>query len=165
VNSLLLRAIVAFLILPGIVAFLVPLLLLAPDARMSVRSSLGLAPLATGVVLLLACVREFYTTGRGTLAPWAPPHTLVTTGPYRISRNPMYVAVLLVLLGWALSFRSLTLAGYAGVVMIAFHLRVVLYEEPRLSRTHGDQWVLYKAQVPRWLGSHHRMRRAGTTAR
>lgn len=63
----------------------------------------------------------------------------------------MYVAVLLVLPGWALGFRSWALASYAAVVMLAFHLRVVFHEEPYLMRAHGDAWVRYKAHVPRWL--------------
>jgi protein-S-isoprenylcysteine O-methyltransferase Ste14 len=102
--------------------------------------------------LLLWCVRAFYIYGRGTLAPWDPPQELVATGVYRLSRNPMYVAVVLVLWGWALSFRSRSLAIYAFGVMVAFHLRVVFGEEPWLARTHGESWVRYKAQVPRWLG-------------
>jgi protein-S-isoprenylcysteine O-methyltransferase Ste14 len=64
----------------------------------------------------------------------------------------MYVAVVLVLWGWALGFRSQSVAIYALVVMGAFHLRVVFGEEPSLARRHGEQWVRYKSQVPRWLG-------------
>jgi protein-S-isoprenylcysteine O-methyltransferase Ste14 len=151
VVTLLARAMLAFLICPGTVAFFVPLVLLAPgdpDVFADVRA---LIPLAAGVGLLLWCVREFYVAGRGTLAPWAPPQELVETGPYRFSRNPMYVAVLILLCGWALGFRSWTLALYAVAVLIAFHLRVVLYEEPWLARTHGEKWMLYKAHVARWV--------------
>lgn len=151
-NALLPRAILAFLVLPGTVVFLVPLLLLAPSGPRSFEIARGLIPLALGIALLLSCVREFYVAGRGTLAPWVPPRELVVTGAYRFSRNPMYVAVSLVLCGWALGFRSWPLAVYAVVVMISFHLRVVLYEEPWLARTHGEKWLRYKAQVSRWFG-------------
>jgi protein-S-isoprenylcysteine O-methyltransferase Ste14 len=65
----------------------------------------------------------------------------------------MYVAVLLVLAGWALAYSSRALAVYAGVVGIAFHLRVVLAEEPTLERTFGEQWQTYSRAVPRWLFS------------
>src|SRR3990170_7464933 len=112
-NRLLVRSAIAFLLLPGTVAFLVPLFVLAPGGPGSFVTRLGLIPLGLGIVLLLACVREFYVAGRGTLAPWAPPQELVVTGPYRLSRNPMYVAVSLVLWGWALGFRSWPLAAYA----------------------------------------------------
>ena len=153
-SGLLGRAVLAFVVLPGTVAFLVPLFLLAPRAPGQPFDALGIIPLTLGAVLLLWCVRDFYVAGKGTLAPWAPPQTLVVTGLYRLSRNPMYVAVVLVLCGWALGFRSGPLAIYAFAVTIAFHLRVVFGEEPWLARIHGDGWVRYKAQVPRWFGFH-----------
>jgi protein-S-isoprenylcysteine O-methyltransferase Ste14 len=102
--------------------------------------------------LLAWCVRDFYVAGKGTLAPWSPPQRLVTTGPYRVSRNPMYIAVLLVLWGWAIGFHSRAIAIYAVVAMLVFHLRVVIGEEPWLARTHGDAWLAYKGHVARWLG-------------
>jgi protein-S-isoprenylcysteine O-methyltransferase Ste14 len=151
-NGFLARAVLAFIFLPGIVAFLVPLLLLAPGGPGSFVNLLGGIPLGLGIIVLMWCVREFYVAGRGTLAPWAPPQELVVSGLYRVSRNPMYVGVLLILWGWAIGFRSWPLAAYAVVVMLAFHLRVVLHEEPWLARTHGEKWMSYKTQVPRWLG-------------
>jgi protein-S-isoprenylcysteine O-methyltransferase Ste14 len=146
------RAILAFLLLPGMVAFLIPWLLLEVGQPRQFVDALGLIPFLLGIVLLLWCVRAFYTAGKGTLAPWTPPRHLVVTGLYRFSRNPMYLAVLLVLWGWALGFRSRAIALYALAVMAVFHLRVVLGEEPWLARTHGEAWARYKAQVPRWLG-------------
>lgn len=142
------RALAAFLLLPGLVAFVVPWLLRPTDAPFD---PLALPVLGLGVGLLLWCVRDFYVIGRGTLAPWAPPERLVVVGLYRYSRNPMYLAVLLVLCGWTLAFRSPTLGAYAAAVAVAFHLRVILGEEPWLARTHGDTWTAYKASVPRWL--------------
>ena len=141
-NGLLARALLAFLVLPGMVAFLVPLLLIAPGEGAGFVSAVGLVPLGIGILVLIWCVREFYLAGRGTLAPWEPPRTLVVTGLYRVSRNPMYVGVLLILCGWAVGFRSWSLAVYAAVVGIAFHLRVVLNEEPWLDHTHGAEWRL-----------------------
>jgi len=148
---LLLRAVLAFVVLPGVVAFAVPWLLL--DGRAADRSFdlLALVPLIPGLILLAWCVGAFYANGRGTLAPWDPPRHLVVSGPYRFSRNPMYIAVVLVLCGWALGFRSTTHAVYAVVVMAAFHLRVVFGEEPWLARRHGESWREYKAHVPRWF--------------
>jgi protein-S-isoprenylcysteine O-methyltransferase Ste14 len=149
-NGLFARAVVAFLVLPGVVAFLVPLLLWGPGT-VAVQNRWGIVPLSVGIVLLLACVREFYLAGRGTLAPWAPPTALVVTGPYKWSRNPMYVAVLLILPGWAIGFRSWPLALYAVVVPVAFHLRIVLHEERWLARTFGNGWIQYRKRVSRWL--------------
>ncbi|HSJ63480.1 MAG TPA: isoprenylcysteine carboxylmethyltransferase family protein [Gemmatimonadaceae bacterium] len=147
-GGLLGRALAAVLLMPGTVAFLVPWLL-RPDGA-AVRSS-GLLVLGLGTAMLLWCVRDFYVAGRGSLAPWSPPERLVVVGLYRYSRNPMYVAVLSIVAGWALAFDAAALWVYAGTLGLAFHLRVVHGEEPWLARTHGDRWVAYQAAVPRWL--------------
>lgn len=148
-NRLLLAAVANFLLLPGMVAIVVPLWL-ARENGGPFRIA-GVVPVATGLVLLLWCVRDFYVAGKGTLAPWAPPRRLVTIGLYRYSRNPMYIAVILMLCGWAIGFQSVRHWIYAGGVAAAFHLRVVFGEEPWLARTQGDEWARYKAQVPRWF--------------
>lgn len=142
------RSLNALLILPGTIAFLVPWLLKPEPAAVHAD---GLLVLLVGIALLLRCVRDFHVIGRGSLAPWAPPKRLVIVGLYRFSRNPMYVAVLVILVGWALAYRSTTLAIYAACVAIAFHLRVIFNEEPFLARTHGAEWTAYRARVPRWL--------------
>lgn len=151
-SALLGRAILAFIALPGTVAFVIPWVILASGRRSQLVDTRGLIPLSLGVVLLLWCVWSFYSAGKGTLAPWSPPRYLVTDGLFRFSRNPMYIAVMLILCGWAWGFRSLAVSGYAVLVMLAFHLRVVFYEEPWLARAYGDEWQRYKARTPRWLG-------------
>lgn len=108
--------------------------------------------LIPGLVLLLACVREFYVSGKGTLAPWSPPIRLVTSGPYRFSRNPMYVAMSMLLLGWTLAFQTRGLAGWALFMIVAFHMRILLYEEPTLARLFGAEWDAYRGRVRRWVG-------------
>jgi protein-S-isoprenylcysteine O-methyltransferase Ste14 len=144
------KAVFAFVALPGTVAFLVPLTVFLPPPPV-VADRLGLVVLLLGVTLLLSTVREFYVAGRGTLAPWSPPKELVTTGLYGFSRNPMYVAVVLVLLGWAAVFHSWALVVYALAIATGFHLRVVFGEEPWLRKTHGSSWSRYEARVPRWF--------------
>src|SRR5262249_3894455 len=96
-------AVIAVLVLPGTVGFLVPWLLRPPDARVHL---VGVPILIVGIGLLSWCIRDFYVAGRGTLAPWAPPKRLVVIGLYRVSRNPMYIAVLTILCGWAALFAS-----------------------------------------------------------
>jgi protein-S-isoprenylcysteine O-methyltransferase Ste14 len=145
------RALLAFLALPGVVAFAVPVAWLVASGHTTLAQPLGLLPLAVGSVALLWCVRDFYVAGKGTLAPWLPPVHLVVVGLYRYTRNPMYVAVTLILIGWAFSFGLPSLWLYSIIVAIAFHLRVVLGEEPWLARTHGARWQEYASRVPRWL--------------
>ena len=148
---MLIRALLAFLALPGLVAFVAPLLLARSEIRAGSFNPFSLVLLVPGVTLLLWCVRDFLVTGKGTLAPWDPPRLLVSSGPYRFSRNPMYVGVSLILLGWSMAFESSGLLLYALIVATAFHLRVVFGEEPWLARTHGRKWDDYVTRVPRWL--------------
>jgi protein-S-isoprenylcysteine O-methyltransferase Ste14 len=147
-NTLFWRALLAFLALPAMVAFVFPWLLRPSGARFHATA---LPLLVLGATCLLWCVRDFYVAGRGTLAPWSPPTRLVTVGLYRYSRNPMYVAVLIVLAGWAVGFGSLTLTLYAAGAALAFHLRVVAFEERWLDRTFDAEWRAYRARVPRWI--------------
>lgn len=148
---MLVGAIAAFLALPGVVAFAVPLAIGVSAGRPLQHPAPGIAVLCSGTLLLLWCVREFYVAGRGTLAPWAPPRHLVTSGPYRISRNPMYVGVVTILIGWSVLWGSRALLCYALAVMVAVHVRVLVAEEPWAARSFGAEWDAYRARVPRWF--------------
>ena len=152
---LFLRAVLAFLALPGVVGFAVPLWIAWPWGRIL---WIGLLPLAAGVALLVWCVREFYVAGKGTLAPWDPPRHLVTTGPYRLSRNPMYVGLILIILGWALTLRSGRLLLYAVIIQMLVAIRVRTFEEPHAARHHRAEWDIYRASTPRWVLATRRAR-------
>lgn len=145
------KAVFAFLVLPGMVGFAIPLWISPRRIATEPVHWLGVPVLAAGIFILLWCVRDFYVAGKGTLAPWTPTRELVRVGLYRYSRNPMYVGVLTILLGWSLLFMSRTLLYYAIAIAVMFHLRVILGEEPWLARTHGEKWTAYKASVPRWF--------------
>jgi protein-S-isoprenylcysteine O-methyltransferase Ste14 len=148
---MLIRAMAAFVALPGIFAFALPIKI-GISTGLAVRcAAVAAALLCLGIILLLWCVREFYVAGRGTLAPWDPPQHLVTTGPYRISRNPMYVGVVTILVGWCVLWSSRTLVVYTVLFLCGFHLRVLLFEEPWAARQFGAQWHAYRARVPRWV--------------
>ena len=101
------RALLAFLALPGVVAIALPAWFAADALENGARfHAVGLLPMMVGLALLLWCVRDFYVAGKDTLAPWSPPKHLVISGLYRYSRNPMYVGVATMLVGWALAFAS-----------------------------------------------------------
>ncbi|HYL70269.1 MAG TPA: isoprenylcysteine carboxylmethyltransferase family protein [Candidatus Dormibacteraeota bacterium] len=145
------RAISAFIVLPGMVAFAIPIAIGA-SAGKPVQHSLAAAILVcAGTVLLLWCVREFYVAGRGTLAPWSPPRRLVVSGPYRFTRNPMYVSVITIVLGWSVLWDSRVLIYYALGTLATVYARVRLLEEPWAARTFGSQWEAYRGRVPRWF--------------
>jgi protein-S-isoprenylcysteine O-methyltransferase Ste14 len=148
---LFLRALTAFLILPGTFAGLIPAWIVTADRVRGEGSLVGLVFLCIGAAVLLWCVRDFYVAGKGTLAPWDPPKRLVIVGLYRFVRNPMYVGILVLLIGWALWAGSWMLACYTALLGVAFHLRVVLYEEPRLRSQFPEEWEAYARRTPRWL--------------
>ncbi len=145
------QAVIAFLVLPGIVAFVIPIVWLGYIEHSKLVHPFALVVITVGVMALLWCVRDFYISGKGSLAPWAPPQKLVVSGLYRYSRNPMYVSVTIVLFGWALSFASIALTLYSLLVVLAFHIRVVFGEEPWLAQTYGKDWLNYSKRVPRWF--------------
>jgi protein-S-isoprenylcysteine O-methyltransferase Ste14 len=148
---MLLRALLAFLLLPGVFAIVLPPVIALLDPWRGETSHLGYALLAIGALVVLSCVRDFYVAGKGTLAPWDPPQRLVVVGLYRHARNPMYLGVLLTVAGWALLTWSPLVAVYVVVLAIAFHLRVVAYEEPWLARRFPSQWAAYASAVRRWV--------------
>jgi protein-S-isoprenylcysteine O-methyltransferase Ste14 len=148
-----LRSLLAFLALPGMVGYAVPIWIGRATSRelAAPLDALSLAVQTAGTALLLACVIEFARRGRGTLAPVDPPKELVAAGLYRWVRNPMYVAVMTIVLGHALYFGSLALLGYAACLFAGFHLFVTLYEEPHLAERFGESYRRYLQSVPRWI--------------
>jgi protein-S-isoprenylcysteine O-methyltransferase Ste14 len=145
------RASAAFLACPCVVAGIIPLVATwdrTPSARFGLA---GLVLLAIGTASLLWCVRDFFVSGRGTLAPWDPPKHLVIVGLYRVVRNPMYLSVLTIVLGRALRFESRGMALYFIALVIVFHLRVTRYEEPWLQRNFAHDWKDYSKSVHRWV--------------
>ncbi len=139
-------------LVPGVVAVYVPVCAIthAPATTSPVAMLGGLA-LLIGALIYVWCVWDFATVGRGTPAPIDPPETLVVRGLYKHTRNPMYLGVLCVILGWTLLFRSQNLAIYAACVATCFHLTVLLYEEPHLRRVFGPSYEQYCSQVRRWV--------------
>ena len=141
---------------PGSVTILGPYLLLSSDLQLfTVELSgfrfFGLFPIALGVFLYFWCAWEFTFTGKGTPAPFDPPKEIVVRGLYEYVRNPMYLAVLLVLIGEVLWFESGVLLIYAAIIFLAFHFWLIFYEEPGLRRRFGESYEKYCSRVSRWI--------------
>ena len=118
-----------------------------------VQQVAGIVIGALGAAVALWCIFSFASIGRGTPAPFDPPHRLVIQGPYRFVRNPMYIGAGLALASAALFYESLPLLGYTGFFFLATHFFVVWYEEPTLRRTFGQEYEAYSLQVRRWWPS------------
>lgn len=151
-----LKALIFIVIVPGTATVLGPYLLLkatVPGQHLEPGSPwvLGLIPIVLGAAIYLWCARDFVRVGRGTPSPTDPPRELIVRGLYRFVRNPMYIGVLLVLLGEAMLFHSWALLLYSTGFIAFFHLFVVLYEEPTLRRKFGKSYEQYLGTVSRWI--------------
>lgn len=140
------------LVVPGTVAVYVPRLMTRGLPPSSDRAAaFSVLAFAAGASIYAWCVWDFAAFGRGTPAPIDAPRRLVARGLYRYSRNPMYIGVLTVILAWAVRFQSAVILLYAMLIGSLFHLVVILYEEPHLHRTFGDEYDAYRRRVGRWL--------------
>jgi protein-S-isoprenylcysteine O-methyltransferase Ste14 len=148
-----LRSLLFFILAPGMVAGFIPLALLRSGSQMQtgIWSYLAFPLWLTGTAMLIWCFWDFVQKGRGTPAPIDPPKELVVSGLYNYVRNPMYVGVLLVLIGHLLWFGFLNLLLYAFLSFFAFHAFVTFYEEPNLKNRFGAAYEDYFRRVPRWI--------------
>jgi protein-S-isoprenylcysteine O-methyltransferase Ste14 len=151
-----LRSLFFTIVVPGTVVVLIPYLILSRDGGPAMTPGgllgfIGLLGMVVGAAVLGWCIWDFAAKGRGTLAPIDPPRQLVVQGLYRYVRNPMYLGVLLLLLGEAAFFRSVALLEYSLAWFIVVNLFVVLYEEPSLRSRFGDSYERYRRSVHRWL--------------
>jgi len=144
-----------FALAPGTVAGFVPWMVtqwrFGPAFLGEWTRLVGMAVLLAGLALLIECFLRFALEGLGTPAPVAPTRHLVVSGSYRYVRNPMYVAVVSIVLGQALLFGSERLLLYGVIVWLCMHVFVVAYEEPVLRRTFGAEYENFRAHVPRWI--------------
>ncbi len=114
----------------------------------------GVLPLVAGMTLVLWALAGHFTSAPG--RSWSvraalEPEYLLTSGPYRFTRNPMYVGAVLIWSGWAVGLGSARVA--VGAVTVTTGLQgAVAWEEHQLMRRFGDEWREFAARTPRWLG-------------
>jgi len=146
---------VFFLLAPGIVAGLAPWWISRRGADIHSLGwplqGLGGVLIAAGALVLLDSFVRFALEGLGTPAPVFPTRHLVITGLYRYVRNPMYIAVVVVILGQSLALGNARVLGYGALVWLAFHLFVLAYEEPTLRKKYGGEYGTFCTHVPRWI--------------
>lgn len=155
-SKLVIKTVIFTVLVPGAVVVGVPYVLLSSGPTPGLGAPLalrvtGVLPALAGVGIYLWCAWDFISAGRGTPNPFDPPKLLVSRGLYRWTRNPMYLGVALIIASEALLCDSALLLGYAALVWLLFHLRVVFYEERVLHRTFGASYAAYCDQVPRWV--------------
>jgi len=111
----------------------------------------GTLLMGNGMYFLSITIWLFINIGKGTLAPWSPTKKLVVIGPYRHVRNPMISGVLMTLLGESAAFGSLGIFILFLLFFIINHIYFIYSEEPGLARRFGQEYLIYKQNVPRWI--------------
>jgi protein-S-isoprenylcysteine O-methyltransferase Ste14 len=104
--------------------------------------------LSMGLVLWAAVLFKRADTG---IVPFTPTKALVATGPYRFTRNPMYLGMVGTLLGAAVLFGTLAPLVAIPLFMALIEWRFILAEEAMLIAAFGEAYAEYKARVRRWL--------------
>src|SRR5438128_842250 len=153
---LFLRSIFFTIVQPGTVTVLIPYWLISsrdgnPSSRFQVLRFVGHPLIIAGGAVLLWSIWDFFASGRGTISPIDPPKHLVVRGLYQYVRNPMYVAVVTILIGEAIFFMSAPVLIEAGIFIILANLFVRWYEEPALRRKFGESYGEYLQTVGRWI--------------
>ena len=133
-------------ILLGLAAdWLFPVFVLKIVLTFYVRVTIGVAVVACGVALALAAERKFKQAGTNVM-PWKPSLALATAGVYAKLRNPMYVALTMLVGGIAVALAS----DWMLVLVLPLHYGVVRREERYLEKKFGDDYRRYKESVPRY---------------
>lgn len=143
------------LILPFMVTVIVPFYLIDPSKRFQMdpllANAIGFFAGVIGLTLFISSLLLFHRIGKGTLAPWSSKQRLIVIGPYRYTRNPMITGVLLILLSESFMLRSTSILWWALIFFIINCLYFLLFEEPDLERSFGNEYLRYKSNVPRWF--------------
>jgi protein-S-isoprenylcysteine O-methyltransferase Ste14 len=141
---------------PGTVAGYVPWLIgkwriHAPFSGFTTIRVMGGVLMAAGFVILLEAFLRFALQGLGTPAPVFPTKHLVVMGSYRYVRNPMYVAVVSLIVGQGLLFGDMRVLIYGLCAWLLTHFFVLTHEEPTLRKSFPADYAAFSAHVPRWV--------------
>ena len=105
----------------------------------------------TGLAIAIAAVRTFRQRGTTVLPALRPTSVIVASGPYRFTRNPMYVGLSLIYIGISAALNSIWPLLLLPVALIAVDRYVIRREERYLSSKFGEQYEMYRRHVRRWL--------------
>lgn len=137
------------LIAGGTVQWFYPFYILPPE-YLNVSRIIGasLIVLGLGIVLIAKVKMERAKTN---IEPWKPTTAIITDGIYSYSRNPVYIAMVVIFFGVKLIFNSVWFTPFLVLVLLAMQYGVVLREERYLEKKFGDEYLNYKKKVRRWI--------------
>ena len=112
---------------------------------------IGIVFMIIGGFIDLICITVFIYQGQGTPAVFDPPTKFIAVGPYKYTRNPMYLGGFILLIGFGFYHYSISILVLSLILFILFHSFVVFIEEKELAQRFGKSYVEYKKSVTRWL--------------
>ena len=125
-------------------------LAVVPAAVAPLALGLGIVALgAAGALLVSACL--LFLRRRTTIIPFGAARSLVTAGPYRVTRNPMYLGLVTAYVGVALVVNAVWPLVFLALPVWVLQRRVIPFEERRLVQIFGDDYRAYQQRVRRWI--------------
>ncbi len=137
------------IILGEIIQWFFPLYIFSPEYLLFARIFGGLLIIFGLGIILNAKIKM--SKAKTNIEPWKPTTAIISDGIYSISRNPIYVAMLLIYLGLTLIFNSVWFFPFLILVLIAMQFGVILREERYLEKKFGAEYLEYKKKVRRWI--------------
>jgi protein-S-isoprenylcysteine O-methyltransferase Ste14 len=116
----------------------------------ALEATLGGSLMLVAIVLFTLSVRQFLATGTA-IQTHRPTTTILRTGPYRFSRNPIYLSFTLLYIGIGIWINSAWLLAMLIPTLVVISYGVIAREERYLAQKFGDEYLRYKASVRRWL--------------
>ncbi len=157
------RLLIFTILVPGIITGYVPYLLCNDKGSFDIGflKYSGFVLVFAGVVFYLWSALSFFIQGKGTPAIWftrilkfligEEPQKMVSSGLYKISRNPMYTGVIFIVTGESLLFESKNILLYSLFLILFFNVVVVFIEEPHLRKKFGKDYDEYLQKTSRWF--------------
>ena len=117
---------------------------------LSIRLPIALSLFALASILGMGALVVF-SRRRTSPMPFGTPTALLTSGPFRLSRNPLYVALVIVLSGFGVLLDSVWVLAAVPLLALALNTFIIPGEEARLREVFGEQYLAYCSRVRRWL--------------
>ena len=126
------------------------ILLFSFPISVDLSSLLGLILILSGISLVFVSFR-FMRKMKTTFIPDGTPEVLISSGPFKFSRNPIYLGMLTILVGVAFLMSSLSAIIIAFVFGIIINFTWIAHEEKKLQELFSEDWENYSSKVRRWI--------------
>ena len=134
------------LLLGGIVTYFYPFAMMPGGLAVILGNLLFLSGIGVIAIIYLQMKRA-----KTNIEPWKPTTKILDTGFYGFSRNPIYLAMILIYLGISCFFNSIWFLPFLPIVLVTIHFGVILQEEKYLEGKFGEEYLDYKKRVRRWI--------------